>query len=144
MVKAKNKVKSKSKVPKKVSAKEVEIDEEFNEEDDFNEKADLEDEENLNNDDENFEDEENFEGDDEAQPIVLEHKRSKGLFNNPWWKKGVLKGFIVWLIFVVFFYLMDFIGLVEVIDKLRWFFFLVLLVILGMAWEKILYKFIKI
>lgn len=81
----------------------------------------------------------------EEEPGIIQRTkiRSRGLFNNPWWKKGALKGAIVWLIFVVFFYLMDFFGLVQVIDARRWGFFLVLLIILGMAWEKILYKFIK-
>ena len=107
---------------------------------------DLENEEETENEDDfTQEDEtETAEFEDDPQPIEPTHKRSNGLFNNPWWKRGLLKGFIVWLIFVVFFYLMDFIGLIEVIDKVRWFLFLVLLVILAMAWEKFFYKYVKI
>jgi hypothetical protein len=97
-------------------------------------------EEDFDDSDEDFSEEENEE---DFEEIPVGPKRSRGLFNNPWWKKGLLKGFIAWLIFVVFFYLMDFVGLIEVIDAKRWFFFLVLLLVLGMAYEKYLHYYIK-
>lgn len=118
--------------------------EDFDEDDDASENDFDEDEFDESNETDDFESpDDSFE---EKEPGIIQRTkiRSRGLFNNPWWKKGALKGAIVWLLFVVFFYLMDFVGLVEVIDARRWGFFLLLLMILGMAWEKILYKFIKV
>ncbi|MFA5763284.1 MAG: hypothetical protein WC915_00555 [archaeon] len=64
------------------------------------------------------------------------HVRSRGLFQNVWWKKGALKGFIAWAIIVIIFYVFDFLKMVEVISWQRWGFFLILLLILGIAYEK--------
>jgi hypothetical protein len=64
------------------------------------------------------------------------HIRSNGLFNNVWWKKGLLKGIVLWLVFVVIFYVFDLLGMVEVIDWKRWAFFLIFLALIGMAYEK--------
>jgi hypothetical protein len=69
-------------------------------------------------------------------PTPQGHIRSNGLFDNVWWKKGLLKGIILWLAVVVIFYLFDVFGLVQVIDWKRWAFFLVFLAIIGMAYEK--------
>jgi len=82
--------------------------------------------------------EENFDeySEDPVQPISSAHQRSRGLFNNIWWKKGLLKGFSVWLAIVIIFYFFEIMGLVEVIDWKRWAFFLVLLVIMGMVYQK--------
>ena len=66
------------------------------------------------------------------------HSRSNGLFDNVWWKKGILKGILAWLVIVVVFYIFDFLGLVEVVDAKRWLFFLVLLLVLGMGYQKYL------
>ncbi len=146
----KKKQKSNTLKSKKTSSKKVVDDEEFFKEEvdesseDINEE-DIESEENTG---EEFDD--YSEGDEEdlnlEQPVLVQksHIRSNGLFSNPWWKRGLLKGIIAWLIIVVFFYMVDFVGLIEVVDAKRWGFFLLLLIILGMAWEKFLYKFIKI
>jgi len=75
-------------------------------------------------------------GEEPTQPTQLDHIRSRGLFNNIWWKKGLLKGFVLWFVIVIIFYLFDFLGMVEVIDWKRWAFFLVLLLILGMGYQK--------
>lgn len=145
MAKSKKQINSKTKATKLSKKELVETKDEFDDDNDFSENQDeIDDEQNQDELDENAEFDDTAEFDDANQIPEITHKRSNGLFNNPWWKRGLLKGFIVWLIFVVFFYLMDFIGLVEVIDRVKWFFFLILLIILGMAWEKILYKFIKI
>ena len=64
------------------------------------------------------------------------HIRSRGLFKNVWWKKGLLKGFFVWVIVVIFVYVLDLFGMAEVVDAKRWVFFLVLLLILGMGYQK--------
>jgi len=74
----------------------------------------------------------------EAQPATGGHLRSRGLFNNVWWKKGLLKGFSIWLVIAIIFYLFDFLGLAQVVDAKRWLFFLVLLLILGMGYQKYL------
>jgi len=74
--------------------------------------------------------------DETLVPTPQGHIRSNGLFNNVWWKKGLLKGIILWLAVVVIFYLFDVFGLVQVIDWKRWAFFLVFLAIIGMAYEK--------
>jgi len=66
------------------------------------------------------------------------HSRSRGFFKNIWWKKGLLKGFFVWLLIVVFIYVLDFFGMAEVVDAKRWTFFLILLLILGMGYQKYL------
>lgn len=145
---SKNKKQSKSKFDEKLDSDfedknfEDNIDEEDISDENFDEET---------NEDENFDDSQEFDNDlNNEEDIVAEENfprsriRSQGLFKNPWWKRGALKGAIVWLIFVVFFYLMDFLGLVKVVDAMRWGFFLLLLIILGMAWEKILYKFIKL
>jgi hypothetical protein len=64
------------------------------------------------------------------------HIRSRGLFKNIWWKKGLLKGFFVWILIVIFVYILDLFGMAEVVDVKRWVFFLVLLLILGMGYQK--------
>jgi len=66
------------------------------------------------------------------------HLRSRGLFNNVWWKKGMLKGFFLWVVIVIFVYLLDILGMAQVVDAKRWLFFLVLLLILGMGYQKYL------
>ena len=66
------------------------------------------------------------------------HVRSRGLFKNIWWKKGILKGIFVWLLIVIFVYVLDFFGMAEVVDAKRWAFFFILLVIFGMGYQKYL------
>ena len=66
------------------------------------------------------------------------HLRSRGLFENVWWKKGMLKGFFLWVVIVIFVYLLDVLGMAQVVDAKRWLFFLVLLLILGMGYQKYL------
>lgn len=114
-------------------------------EDDFEESEEDIAEDELDENEEYTGDAEFNDSEDVVVPVAgFSKTRSNGLFNNPWWKKGLLKGFIVWLLFVVFFYLIDFIGLIEVIDAKRWFFFLIFWLIIGMAWEKYLHNYIKI
>ncbi|MDD4251166.1 MAG: hypothetical protein PHX27_03175 [Candidatus ainarchaeum sp.] len=72
------------------------------------------------------------------------HLRSHGLFNNIWWKKGMLKGFSIWVLIVIIFYIFEFFGLVDVIGWKRWGFFLIFLMIIGLAYEKFLSKKLKI
>jgi hypothetical protein len=72
------------------------------------------------------------------------HFRSRGLFKSVWWKRGILKGFIVWLIIAGIFHFFDFVGLVVVIDWKRWFFFLIFIIIIGLAYEKFLINHIKL
>jgi hypothetical protein len=97
-----------------------------------------------------FENEEFDESEDDFTEEAVEetksntHLRSNGLFQNLWWKKGVIKGFLLWLVIVVFFYVFALFGLVEVIAWKRWAFFLVFLIILGMTYEKFFYNKIKI
>jgi len=74
--------------------------------------------------------------DTEPVPTPQGHIRSRGLFDNVWWKKGLLKGVLLWIVLVVIFYLFDFLGMVEVVDPKRWAFFLVFLLVIGMAYEK--------
>ena len=64
------------------------------------------------------------------------HVRSRGLFNNIWWKKGLLKGFSIWLAIFIIFQIFDLLKMVEVIELKRWVFFLVLLLIIGMGYQK--------
>ncbi len=111
------------------------------EDDEINDASDLEEGQG----EEEFADEEGFdeEGSDEGaldenfdeQPVAG-HLRSRGLFQNIWWKKGALKGFMVWAVIVIIFYIFDFLKMVEVISWQRWGFFLILLLILGMTYEK--------
>jgi hypothetical protein len=75
---------------------------------------------------------------------VSGHLRSRGLFENIWWKKGALKGFMAWAAIVIIFYIFDFLKMVEVISWQRWGFFLILLLILGAAYEKFFSTRIKI
>ncbi len=76
-----------------------------------------------------------------GEPIIKTgHLRSNGLFKNIWWKKGVLKGFSIWLCIAIIFHFFDLVGLVEVIDWKRWLFFLILLVLLALTYEKFLAK----
>ncbi|MDD3083453.1 MAG: hypothetical protein PHP82_00330 [Candidatus ainarchaeum sp.] len=84
-----------------------------------------------------------FDDSNENELPVSNHLRSKGLFKNVWWKKGLLKGFVIWLSIVIIFYIFDFIGLVEVIDWKKWLFFLIFLMLVGMAYEKFFYNKIK-
>ena len=93
--------------------------------------------EDENSEEQEFNEQENY-SENEFPKMV--HKRSHGLFKNVWWKKGLLKGFVVWLAIVIIFYIFDFLGMVEVIDWKRWFFFLVLLAVLGLAYEKFSFK----
>jgi len=81
---------------------------------------------------------ESFEEPVDGDAPQTEHMRSRGLFQNIWWKKGLLKGFFVWLLIVVFVYVLDFFGMAEVVDVKRWVFFLILLLILGMGYQKYL------
>jgi len=74
--------------------------------------------------------------DTEPVPTPQGHIRSNGLFDNVWWKKGLLKGVLLWIVLVVIFYLFDLLGMVEVVDPKRWAFFLVFLLVIGMAYEK--------
>ena len=74
--------------------------------------------------------------DTEPVPTPQGHIRSRGLFDNVWWKKGLLKGVLLWIVLVVIFYLFDLLGMVEVVDPKRWAFFLVFLLVIGMAYEK--------
>lgn len=64
------------------------------------------------------------------------HYRSRGLFNNVWWKKGALQGFVVWLAIVLFSYFMEFFDMVNVEGWKNWGIFLVILVLLGMIYQK--------
>jgi hypothetical protein len=101
---------------------------------------DFEDEEFAEDAEEGFEEnpvEENFD-EDTASEVANTHPRSRGLFSNIWWKKGVLKGFVTWGVIVIIFYIFDFLKMVEVITWERWAFFLILLLIFGMAYEKFL------
>jgi hypothetical protein len=111
------------------------------EDDETNDDSDLEESQG----EEDFADEEGFdEGgnvkDDFDENIVDQsssgHLRSRGLFQNIWWKKGALKGFMLWAVMVIIFYIFDFLKMVEVISWQRWGFFLILLLILGAAYEK--------
>ncbi len=66
------------------------------------------------------------------------HARSRGLFNNAWWKKAILKGFAVWLAILVLAYIMDFLKMVNVEGMLNWAGFLVFLIIVSLIYEKFL------
>ena len=98
-----------------------------------------------NNDSGEFDENQNGDDFDENSEVPKSHLRSNGLFENTWWKKGLLKGFIIFLIAVVFFYFFDFVGLINVENWKRWFFFLVVLLIFGLVYEKFkLNRFIQI
>jgi hypothetical protein len=100
----------------------------------------FEDGEQVEENEEGFEEdpiEENFD-ENNVGDVTTAHPRSRGLFSNIWWKKGVLKGFIAWVIIVVIFYIFDLLKMVEVITWERWAFFFILLLIFGMAYEKFL------
>jgi len=57
------------------------------------------------------------------------HYRSHGLFHNVWWKKGILWGFLFWLLIVAFAYLLDLFKMVsEVTSKENWFFLLIIFI----------------
>ena len=106
---------------------------EVDEQDDFND-----------NSSEDFDDNESTDFDNEAVAIN-KHLRSNGLVSNVWWKKGLLKGFLAWIVIVLIFYLFDIFGLVEVIDWKRWLFFLFFLLIIGLTYDKFkLNKILKI
>ncbi len=111
-----------------------EVDENNDAQDEMSEEEFPEDE---NSEEQGFDEQENY---SENEFPKNAHKRSHGLFKNVWWKKGLLKGFVVWLAIVIIFYIFDFLGMVEVIDWKRWFFFLVLLAVLGLAYEKFSFK----
>ncbi len=121
---------------KKISSKKSRYSKEASSEEEINE-------EDFNGEEDVSEDFDKNESADETLPeesmLGQGHSRSRGLFQNVWWKKGVMKGFVVWLVIVIIFYIFDFIGLVEVISKERWFFFLIVLLLLGMAYEKYLF-----
>ena len=142
MVKAKKASKlkaSSSKYAKKSGPKEIdELEEDYAEdvEDDFVEDEQSEDGKDYV--DENADDYSDEPLNEQDDPITTHqgHVRSRGLFENIWWKKGLLKGLVVWFAIVIIFYLFDFLGLIEVIDWKRWIFFLVLLIIAGMTYEK--------
>jgi hypothetical protein len=122
MAKAKKIKASSSKYSKKDASVEEPIDEtEEDVEEDFSESEDDYAEEPL---------------DTEPVPTPQGHIRSNGLFDNVWWKKGLLKGVLLWIVLVVIFYLFDLLGMVEVVDPKRWAFFLVFLLVIGMAYEK--------
>jgi hypothetical protein len=77
---------------------------------------------------------------DEIPPIeepkkINPHKHNN-FFQNVWWKKGIIKGFTLWILFVILFYVFEFLGMVDVIDWKRWLFFLLFLLIIGLAYEK--------
>jgi hypothetical protein len=104
-------------------------------EDDFSEEDSFENEDMG----EDFSQEEDFEEMPQEKMPKDGHLRSRGLFKNIWWKKGLLKGFSVWIAIVIIFYIFDFLKLVDVISWERWFFFLIILLIFGIAYEKFLY-----
>jgi hypothetical protein len=66
------------------------------------------------------------------------HKRSRGLFQNKWWLKGILKGFAVWLIILILAYMMDFLKMVNVEGWKSWFGFLIFLIVVFLVYEKFL------
>ncbi|MBT4870411.1 MAG: hypothetical protein HON47_02465 [Candidatus Diapherotrites archaeon] len=79
---------------------------------------------------------ESFDETGEESQDVKSHIRSRGLFKNIWWKKGLLKGFFLWILIVIFVYILDLFGMAEVVDAKKWIFFLVLLLIFGMGYQK--------
>jgi hypothetical protein len=134
-----------------VKNKSIEIGDDAFEDNEFDENQDFEDDKGFDESNE-FDENQDFDNNDlketkenNDKKIGYSHLRSKGLFQNIWWKKGILKGFLVWLLIVVIFYVFDFFGLVEVIDWKRWLFFLFFILIIGMAYEKLkLNQFLKI
>jgi hypothetical protein len=84
---------------------------------------------------------------DESLPeegSVPTHVRSHGLFENVWWKKGAIKGFIVWLLLVLLIYVLQAMDMANAENWKRWAFFLVLFVLLGMTYQKFISGRIKI
>ena len=111
--------------------------EEFDESEEFDENQEV-DELDETNESDDFENEEPIE-------VPSGHLRSHGLFQNVWWKKGLLRGFLVFVILIVFLYLFDFAGLIAVENWKRWLFFLVVVLVFGLAYEKFkLNRFLKI
>ncbi|MFA5357727.1 MAG: hypothetical protein WC308_02285 [archaeon] len=66
------------------------------------------------------------------------HARSRGLFNNSWWKKAILKGFAIWLAILVLAYIMDFLKMVNVEGMINWAGFLAFLIMVSLIYEKFL------
>ncbi len=76
--------------------------------------------------------------------VPQEHVRSQGLFNNVWWKKAVLKGFLAWLVIVVFAYVLQLFKLADVQNAANWFFLLLLSIALFLVFEKFLAGKVKV
>lgn len=113
----------------------LDSDDEFDEQDEFGEQNDSDEQDFDDNASEDFDDNASEDFDD-GEAVVNKHLRSNGLFSNVWWKKGLLKGFLAWVVIVIVFYLFDFFGLVEVIDWKRWLFFLFFLLVIGLTYDK--------
>ncbi|MDD3159738.1 MAG: hypothetical protein PHQ98_02105 [Candidatus ainarchaeum sp.] len=81
-----------------------------------------------------IEDEENYQ---EVIPRQTQRIRSNGLFNNKWWVKGIIKGFLIWAAIYLVILFLQVLKLVSIENPNFWILWLIMLTLTMASIEKI-------